>query len=789
MKNTIQPLQKSLLALTIASSAATGDVQAEDTDFGIEEVVVTAQKRAQSAQDIGVAVAAISGDALREQGINRGDDLAKVIPNVSVQNIGGGGLPVVIVRGIGLQNFRVNDSPTTSFYVDEVYQTSIASVEFSMFDMERVEVLKGPQGGLYGRNTIGGAVQVISARPEVGEGHNGYVNLSYGEHNTREAEAAAAFPLSDSSAVRVAARWERSGDTDYESTTGNIEYGETDRWAARAQLRIAPSDELDLLFKVHGGADRSELPLPRSVGLYNDIGTGAAFGAPNVSLGLLSGLLGAGSAGLCQSILDGNGSNSSSCATLSGQTPADYGQGNDNLFESSAGDLLPVLDSEWAGISAIATWQTGDYTLTSITAYDTINYHRLIDADATPVEFQNIDYRTGIDFWAQEFRLAYDSGNEVNWIVGVNYSEDKLDESTLLMGGDSVLPIFFGGATSSPQDYQQDTEAFAIYGHAEWQFAETLKFIGELRYTHEEKSFAGGQLFGFADGSTAPFVATEDDTRFEALSGKLGLDWTPTENTLFYASISQGFKTGGFFGGFAVNVEELAPFDEETILAYEMGVKSDWLDNRLRANASLFYYDRQDVQQNAKSASGSNVSIARLTNIGDVETRGAEVDLTWLPLENLTLQLSLGYTDAEIADSDFVVSSVLPLIGNASLEGRNVPNYSKFSGNFLGRYEHPISETLLASAQLEYSYRSERDLSLITNSTLEDPLFKEPGYSLINLRLGLGDADDLWRITAFVENLADEEYRTESRSDGLYGMRELYGPSRTWGISFTRNWD
>ncbi len=754
------------------------------------EIVVTAQKRTQSAQDVPLAIASFSGDELREQRIENAVDLAEIIPNVSIQNRSGGGMPVVIMRGIGLQNFRINDSPTTSFYVDEVYQTSIASAEFSMFDLERVEVLKGPQGGLYGRNTIGGAVQVISKRPNLGGLSEGYATLGYGRYSRLEGETGLTIPLGTTAAARVAARFVQSGDTYYRSTTDGFDYGEQDKWAFRTIISAAPSENVTLDFKLHAGSDKSDLPLLRTIGIYKNIGNAGDYGAPGVSLGLLAGLLGLPGGGLCDSILAGNGSDPNTCATLTGVTPNDYGlyAGSGARYDSAVGrSFLPSLDTQWQGASMIASFYFGDYSLVSISAYDHIDYGRHNDADATLLEHQNIDYGTDISSWQQEFRLSNNDNGQWKWLIGINYAEDTLDESTALYGADGVLPLFFGGATWSYQDYTQKTETLAVYGHVERHLSDAWNVVGELRYTNADKTFVGEQRLGFPDESTAPFLSADDTKSFSDYSGKIGLEWSLSDNAMLYGSISRGFKTGGFFGGFATSPEQLEPFDEETILAYELGLKSEWLDRRLRLNGSVFYYVREDVQMNAAKG-GETISIARLQNIGDVDAQGAEIDLSWLATPNLTLNLGLGYLDSEIVRSDFVFRSVLPLIGTAPLEGVNTPNYSKYSANFIGRYEGPIGAKLTGGIQLEYSYRSKRDLSLITQPQYEEPLFQEPQHSLVNLRLTLGPRNRAWQVIAFVENLTDEVYRVEATGDGLYGVRELYGPPRRWGASLAYRW-
>jgi iron complex outermembrane receptor protein len=338
----------------------------------------------------------------------------------------------------------------------------------------------------------------------------------------------------------------------------------------------------------------------------------------------------------------------------------------------------------------------------------------------------------------------------------------------------------------SPQNYDQETKALAVYGHVEWRFAEPFNLVGELRYTDEEKTFVGGARLGFANGATVPFVATDAATSFDALSGKIGLEWTLRDDLLAYGSIARGFKTGGFFGGFPTSVSQLAPFDAETLWGFELGVKSDWRDGRLRLNASLFSYDREDVQQNAADPA-SSINIKRITNIGDVETTGLEADLIWLVTDALSLTFGVGTTDAEVTDSSFIQAASLPLLPDRPIQGSNLPNYSESTANFVGRYEGSFNGNFDYAVQLEGRYQSEQDLSIITN-VLEVPVFREPGYSLWNVRFGVGPANTRWQAQLFVNNVGDETYRVLARNDGAFGIHELYGMPRTWGVDFQYRW-
>lgn len=754
-------------------------------DRVLEEVVVTAQKRAQDAQRIGIAVEAFQGETLRERGVDQADELSRLATNVNLQNNGGGGAPVLIVRGVGLQNFRINDSPTTAFYVDDVYQTSVASVEWTLLDVDRVEVLKGPQGGLYGRNALGAAVQVISRRPDPEGSANGYVALGVGEHARRELEGAAGFALSDSLALRVAARTVDASGAEYRSVPGGFEHGADDRDAGRISLRMTPGDA-DLVLRVHGGRDDSELPPMRTVGVYANIGNAAALGAPEVALALLGGLRGIVVNPLCAPVAAGQVSNPAQCATVTGVTPAGYALSGD-ARRDSATPFRSFLESEWGGASFTADFDVGDYRLQSIGAYDTIDYRRFADFDATPPEHLHIDYNTGIDAWSQEIRLLYEAGETVDWTVGLNYAKDELTEDSTLFAEDGVLPLLFGGAVFSPQQYVQNTRAVAAYGHLEWQAAASWNLVAELRYTDAKKDFVGSASLGFANGAVVPFVGTDDTASFDAFSGKVALEWMPKDDMLVYGSLARGFKTGGYFGGFPTSVEQLAPFDEETLRALEIGVKSEWLDDRVRFNASAYYYDRRDVQQNAGDPQ-SPINIKRITNIGDVGTNGLELELRWLVSDTFSLDLGIGTVDAEVGDSGFIQAASMPLLPDAPIEGSNIPNYADLSANFAARYEAPFRNGLLGFVQLEGRYRSDQDLSVIT-ADIERGVFEEPGYSVWDIRFGLIHPDDRWHVQAFVTNAADEEYRILARNDGAFGVYELYGLPRMWGFSYNYNWN
>lgn len=742
----------------------------------LDTVVVTSTKRQQNLQDIGQTVAAVSGEDVRKLGLDNVEGVINLVPGTGFVDTAGGGIPIVIIRGVGLQNFRINDTPTTAIYVDEIYQTSVAEAVATIFDVERVEVLKGPQGGLYGRNAVGGAIQVISARPNFDK-FEGRFSAKYEEYDRKDVEAVVSGPISDAVAFRIGGKIIQSGDTYYHSTTGDFDHGREDRWAARALLEVRPSENSGILFKVHGGADASDLPLPHPVGTYEPLGLdlGASTGIPFTADGAISNLRAATTSmdNICSMVRAG-GRDSSYCETLSGLTPDELGISS--RFDG-ASLSNPKLDNSWSGASVRANVDLGSYSLTSISAYDEFKHGRYVDADGMPEVQQEIDYHSKVKAWSQEIRLAYEGGDSIGWVIGANYAKDKLSEDSLLLADVGLLSAQLGGLTRAGQAYEQTTDAWAVYGRSDWKFAPKYNFVLEARYTEEEKGFDGGT---FLSQINLTLANADESTTYDAISGKVGLEYAPNENSLLYASISKGFKSGGYFGGFATSNAQLEPFDQETILAYEAGFKTEWPSQALRFNGAVFYYDRQDVQASGLDTSGI-VRIARLTNIGDVEAYGAEFEAVWAPTRQLSLQGSAAWLETEVVASDKTTTNIFGTSTTESFIGARIANQPEVSANFIAQYKDHVTQSLLGNIQIVGSYRGEQDLSLVV-TPVERAILTEGPYTLVDLRATIGSPDEKWTVSAFVTNLFDEEYRTNASGTGPAGAIEFYGKPRLWGF-------
>ncbi|MCV6625447.1 MAG: TonB-dependent receptor [Cellvibrionaceae bacterium] len=766
-------LPRTALALAISSLAATLPVAAQVAQGHIEELVVTAQKRTQSTQDVGIAIAAIGAESMRELGIESVAEALDYVPGSGFHDVTGGGVPVVVVRGVGLQNFRVNDTPSTAIYIDDVYQSSVAMAANGLFDLERLEILKGPQGGLYGRNAVGGAVQLISQKPSFDE-TTGYASFGYGRYQRRELEGAIGGPLSDTVAARLSGRYVKSDDTQYRSRQG-FNHGAADSWGLRGQVALRPSDISEWLLKIDIGEDRTETPLLRPRGVWQPdlgLGIGAPFqladgAAANSGLGSPS------LANVCSAVIYRDG-DPARCQIVDGRTEQEAGINGRYVSDSN---LRPALDNQWHSATLRAEFDFDSYRLSSISAYTDFDHGRLVDFDGVGSSQQHIDYSSEFSAWSQELRLSYDAGDKLLWIAGLNYAEDKLDESTLASANAGILQAF--GLPLIEQPYQQQAKSIAAYGHLSWQLSDSLGLIIEARYTREQKSLYGGTRIG---GTDIYLGFADNETRFSAPSGKLALEWKPDDNSLYYASIARGFKSGGYFGGIVLNDAALKPFDEEQILAYEIGFKTDWEEPELRFNGAAFYYQRRDIQASGFDPTGPGGGVNRLANIGDARVSGAELELSWLASERLSLSASAAYLDSEI-DSDVVRSDIFVSAADYSFDGAQLANQPELSANLVARYELPLSDDFSLGLQAEYLYTGRQDLRIIVNPA-ERRLLQEPGYGLLNLRLILSPSSGEWSATAFVSNLSDRHYRTVVAPDDTGNIYEIYGQPRLWGLRF-----
>jgi iron complex outermembrane receptor protein len=740
-----------LLSLTIAAPLP---AVAADMETGtLAEVVVTAQKREQSLLDVGIDISVVTGDDLERLRVDEIDDLSRHISNMNVKNTLGATNPVVTIRGVGLNDFNANSSPTAGVYVDEIFLTSTAMMGFQLFDMDRVEVLKGPQGTLYGRNTTAGAVSFITRKPT--RELEAYAQAGYGDHRTFESEAAVGGPLGEALAFRLAARYEDQGTGFSEDRVSGNDFGAADRIAWRAQLAWEPSDTLAATLNVHGGTDRSN-----SYGIEH-------FGTQDPV-----------TFDVCQPILEGR-VDPSGCVDFFG-----YSDTDGDPYQGDY-DLLSRVDVKSLGASVQVAADLGAVRLTSITGYESLERKQAEDFDGSPFRSVDSTWDANVDQYSQELRLSGSAGTSMDWILGLFYSKDTVD-SVVDGNFSDLVALFSGGAVSDERLrnlIDQDTTAWAAFAHTKWKLSDQLSLTLAARFTDEEKDYTGtatdltllagtgGGFFGLGDPNCATGqVACNIDDRIDDtnVSWRAALDFKPSEDWLTYVSISKGYKSGGFNGGFVSRSEVLAPFDREEVLAYELGAKANLLGGAMRASGAVFYYDYNDVQTQVQVNVG-NLSVIRLGNVPEAEVLGAELELRWLPTAGLDLGLGLSWLDTELGA---FASPVGPVPA-----GNELPNAPRFSLVSDARYEVPVGDYSLAfGVNARYSDSAFRD-------SLNQRLLWSEASWVYNANIELASSTT-WSLSLWGRNLTDEQVAQSAGNNGIGNGFTLTQQPRTFGATF-----
>lgn len=731
------------VALGLALGVQTPVFAAQETM--LEEILVTAQKRQEAMQKIANSVSVFTGADLQELGIREPMDLAMQTPGL-ITAVGRDGLKAVgfYMRGVGITDFSGTIDSSVAVYVDEVFKTSPDMFNFAIFDIERVEVLKGPQGTLYGRNSTGGAVNFISAAPT--RETEGYVRVGYERYEVASLEGAISGAISEDLLARFSvAGQQSSGDSSYSHNrfTGDA-LGENDSLAARLQLQWTPSDDVDVRLLYTYGDVSQEPPLLAHVG---------GLDAEDLMNGVVR---------TCDAVLAGVRAEGE-CVDITGYFDSD------NDFYDGAADVGQFMEIEAHNITGKINWELQRFTLTAISGFDTFEKSQATDIDTSPLITANKDIaRSKVDSFSQEIRLTSDESWSLPWIIGAYYFESSVDWFQTIDLTDS-----FGLDTSNGAD--QETKSWAVFGEVSIPFAERYEIEGGIRFTHEEREWIGGSFVGtyanlddamqnggaplsalpippggtaegFLPGSPQDFdnLIEEDNVDFRA-----ALKYYASEDTMLYASISEGFRSGGVPSAVIFSQSGLEPFDIESLRSYEAGLKMSILDRRAELNASAFFYDYEGYQ--ATFVRGTELS-ARLQNAGDVEIKGLEVSLRWLVTDNLLLDGGFSLLDNEIVKTDVTLP---PLDGGpaTTIKGNEVANAPGFSINGRARYEFPTNGKLRPNVQVDFKYLDDHFLE--PNNRL---ILKQDGYLLLNARLGVTQDEAGWDAAVWVKNITDEKY-------------------------------
>jgi iron complex outermembrane receptor protein len=613
-----------MLALSAGLASAQTAAPA-DNDTAIAEIVVTAQKRAENLQDVPVSVTALTSDTLAARGVNNVLALNNMAPGLRISANDAAANPKIYIRGVGLSDFNPNASSGVGVYVDGVYIGSPLAQMAGFFDLAQVEVLRGPQGTLYGRNTNGGAINITTKRPT--QTFSFDTSMEYGSFNAITGEAAVGGPLiADKLAFRAAAQVVKDDGYTFNRATGN-DVNAADHWAGRLSLLYTPTDDFEMLTQVSRYVNRGDAIQPQHRALFP--ATAAATGPD----------------GLCAA----NAYASGQCTDLLGYADTD---GNSRAIDSNLEGKDKV---DLFGASNQATWTFGGVSLVSVTAWQWAHRNDVENTDGSPLQMLEINYRSRQQQFTQELRLqSNDSTAALNWVVGAYFMDERVKDNTRQDTLRDARPLFItpdNPTGLSPADsvavfgwpYTQKTKGYAVFGQADYKLTDKLTGTVGLRWSADGKHM--NYQSQIEDGLIVLLTSDQKKT-FSALSGRLGLRYEVTPDASVYATYNRGYKSGGFFGGLATTPEEVEPYDNETLDAYEAGVKSEFFDRRLRLNVSGFYYDYKNQQVFAQ-ALRNGLSVLVLDNAANSKVYGGEAEITARPLQPLTLTAGVSLLHAK----------------------------------------------------------------------------------------------------------------------------------------------
>ena len=722
---------------------------------GIEEITVTARKREESLQRTPLSVVAFGSDDLRNMTATRMDDVSRMVPNLNIQS---GGLSHtnsrVFIRGIGQGDDQITLDQGVATYIDGLYLPRVQGNILNLLDIERIEVLRGPQGTLYGRNTIGGAVNVISSKPSGEWGGKGSVKV--GNDNLLETRLSVDFPiLSEQLAGRLTfATATRDGYTNNQFLGSR--YDDNKVLAGRATVRWVPSEDVELLL-AGDWLQQNQNP-PGSECLLAD---NVLAGDPP-TLFFFSELLGHDTTEKC----------------------LDSTRSSEYRFKHNGGPFHQQDDNnQWGTSATLIVDLTENLTLKSISGWRRVEWQKVTDIDHTEVPiFHNAHRKSVSDALSQEITLTGSSlEGRLSWVTGLYYSWERTDRPAW-----SVIGIFNRqtGRRRHTKNY-----SYAGFGQATYELHEKLSLTAGLRLTKERKDFRNRNYDETWTKEPGPENDISTNDRFSAWTPMVGISSQLTDDLMLYANWSRGFKSGGFNGRPNLDIQNtLDPYDEEKVSSLEVGLKSVWLDNRLLVNLAAFYNDYEDIQlvrstSVFNSSTGEDEFLNLTENAGEATIRGVELKVQARPIPQLQIDTGFGVTDAGFDEFDEIDPESDPgnpvIIDKSDLDFAFTPTYTF---NFSATYTVPFFGLGNLALRGDYLARSE-----IWNDVVNSERVKTGKHALVNGRIALELNDEKTEIALWGANLTDRRYIRAGFFVESFGVGGRYwAPPRTYGLEVTR---
>ncbi|MEM6681967.1 MAG: TonB-dependent receptor [Pseudomonadota bacterium] len=720
-----------------ASLAAASNAGAQDFE-GLEEIFVTAQRRSENLQEVPITVNTLSGTKMRDI-FAAGEDiraLSSRIPSLNIESSNGRVAPRFYIRGLGNTDFDLAASQPVSVIIDEVVMENVVLKSTPIFDVDRVEVLKGPQGTLFGRNTPAGIVKFDTRRPTFDP--EGYGSLTYGNRNTITAEGAFSGPLiEDKLAMRISGLVQRRDDYIDNAFTGEDDaIGGFREFATRLQLLATPTEELEVLARFH----------------YRDLeGTSAIFRAN----------------------IFGPGNN---------ELNANYDR--ETVF-FDGGDNNPQEYDGW-GTNVQISYDFSSATLTSITAFETTNGTSRGDIDGgfgaaflpeqgpgiIPFPSDTQDGIDDLDQFTQEFRLASEIDGPLSWQVGFFYFDSDLTITT--------NPFFV-----PPSTVRHTNDSWAVFGQAAYELTDQLTVTAGIRYTEDDREFE--VLSAQGDTSAATLDPLDVSVGDERVTWDLALNYQASDEVNLYTRIARGFRAPTIQGRDVAFGAPASTADSETVISFEVGAKSELFEDRLRLNVAAFYYEVDGLQL---TAAGGEGNLIQLLNSEKGVGYGFEADATFVFTEYLSGTLGFAWTETELQQDGLAtgicaqctVTDPLNADGNAIIDGNPFPQAPDYNLYAILSYQQPISDNGAIFAQTDWFLQGRTNFFLyeseeyFSNNTFEG-----------GLKAGYRHNDGQYEVAVFARNITDED-----NAKGGIDFNNLTGfvnEPRTFGVQFTANFN
>jgi len=745
------------------------EVTPEQEQYALEDVLVSVQRRTESLQVVPISVTAISGDRIREGGIMNIADVALETPNFTFTQFNVGE-PQYYIRGIGNTNDSAGSDPAVATFIDDVYIGRTGGTSTDLFDLDRVEVIRGPHGTLFGKNVVGGAISIYTNRPS--PEFESRIGLTVGNYDQYMLRGLVNGRMTDNLSGKFSfSKQVRDGYVD--NVVDDLVYHDADNTSLRGQILWTPSDEVDVLF----GLDYSKDDLNGNCRNVNNLELNDAFGVAEI---------------FYEPVIEATtGGDIRKCASSAGA-----GQ------EREVGGALLRVD-----------WSMEASTFTSITAYREADYKWSEDLAGLPwgtTTFNLIDQaEEDSNQFSQEFRWASSGGETFDWLFGAFYMKENVDRAENFIGAFGP-PFAAQGFFLLDGDiiYAQDntTKSYALFAKLDWHITDTISLSVGGRYAKDKKSIeqtlinqespaqdvgfltltghpdpqvvlgipANGptNLFAYLGSGSASFLSTPfsvhaDDAWSEFLPSA-DINWRFADNNLLYFTYSEGYKSGAFQSQTPFPDAAVVPLEPENVKNYEIGIKSELADNRVRINASIFKMDYTNLQVFQLVGSllvGGNA---------EATSEGIEIDAAALLTENWILGFTYGYLDAKYDTY---------LLGSADWSGNRLPRSSEHSGSINTTYTVNLSGGGTMDISAVYSAKSDFYFGPDNH-----PGGLEDGFGLLDASLTWRNASDRWIVSLWGRNLTDEEYRTHSIISNIAGTVDLWNLPRTYGVTLTWNY-